>query len=113
MQSKETRKESIRQFKEQKPSVGIYAVRCPATGEVWVGGSRNLGATKNGCWFTLRNGSHREPSLQAAWSAQGEAAFEYEVLEELDEDVQPLVVDDLLKAGKSRWVAQLKAKPLL
>ena len=113
MQSKESRKESIRQFKEQKPSVGIYAVRCPATGDVWVGGSRNLGATKNGCWFTLRNGSHREPSLQTAWSAQGESAFEYEVLEELDEDVQPLVIDDLLKAGKSRWGAQLKAKPLL
>lgn len=113
MQSKQSRKETIRQFKEQKPEVGIYAVRCLNSGSVWVGGSKNLGATKNGCWFTLRNGSHREASLQSEWNASSESAFEYQILEKLDRDVHPLEVDDLLKADKKKWVERLEARPLL
>ena len=58
MLSKESRKEAVRQYKEKKPSIGIYAVRCTATGRVWVGSSLNLEATKNRCWFSLRGGMH-------------------------------------------------------
>jgi hypothetical protein len=113
MQSKESRKEAIRNFKEQKPLVGAYAVRCTATGNVWVGTSRNLDATKNGCWFMLRSGSHQEKSLQEEWNARGEHAFAYEVLEASDEEVNPLNIATLLKEKKSAWVAQLGASPLL
>lgn len=112
MQSKESRKELIREFKERKPLLGAYAVRCTVTGRVWVGASRNLDATKNGCWFCLRNGSHMEKSLQEEWNAQGESSFQYEILDELDEDVRPLAVDDLLKEKKNAWVAELGAQPL-
>lgn len=113
MLSKESRRETIRQFKEQKPARGIYAVRCTANGDAWVGGTRNLNAAKNGCWFSLRNGMHREPTLQNAWNAHGEAAFEYEIVEKLDEDVHPLEIDDRLKAAKKSWIERLKARPLL
>jgi len=113
MQSKESRREAARNFKEQKVLAGAYAVRCAATGKVWVGTSRNLDATKNGCWFMLRNGSHQEKSLQAEWNAQGEQAFEYEVLEALGDDVHPLNVVALLKEMKGAWVARLSATPLL
>ena len=113
MPSKETRKEAARNFKEQKVIAGSYAVRCAATGNVWVGSSRNLDATKNGCWFMLRSGSHQEKSLQAEWNAQGEQAFEYEVLEALGDDVHSLNVASLLKEMKSMWVARLGASPLL
>lgn len=113
MISKESRKEALRKFKERKPLVGAYAIRCTVTGRVWVGVSRNLEATKNGSWFTLRSGSHRETSLQDDWNAHGETAFEYEILAGLDEDVHPLEVDDLLKAQKKNWVVQLDARPLL
>jgi hypothetical protein len=113
MQLKESRKESIRKFKEQKPLLGAYAVRCTATGHVWVGISRNLEATKNGCWFCLRNGLHQEKQLQAEWNAQGESAFEYEILDGLDQDVHPLEIVDLLKEQKKSWVARLGAQPLL
>ena len=112
MQSKESRKESIRQFKEQKTLRGAYAVRCIATGQAWVGVSRNLNATKNGCWFTLRNGLHLEKSLQEEWNLQGESAFQYEILDELNEDVHPLELVDLLKNMRSDWVARLGARPL-
>jgi len=113
MQSRQSRKEAIRQFKEQKPEIGIYAVRCVTSGSVWVGGSKNLGATKNRCWFTLRNGLHREPSLQREWNASGESAFEYEILEKVDSDVHSLEIDDLLKADIHKWIERLEARPLL
>ena len=113
MISKESRKEAIRKFKERKPLLGAYAIRCTVTGHVWVGVSRNLEASKNGSWFTLRSGSHREKSLQDEWNAYGEPAFEYEILVVLDEEVHPLEVDDLLKAQKQNWAVRLGARPLL
>lgn len=113
MLSKEFRKEAVRKFKEQKPGVGIYAVRCTANGRTWVGASRNLEATKNGCWFCLRNGSHQEHSLQQQWNLHGESAFEYEMLDRLEEDVHPLELNDLLKVKRSQWIARLNAQQLL
>jgi len=112
MSSNESRKDAVRKFKEKKVSVGIYAVRS-ATGGVWVGGSKNLDATRNSCWFTLRIGSHIEKSLQKEWNAQGESSFSYEVLEVFPEDLHPLEVGDMLKARKSSWVQQFNAQPLL
>jgi hypothetical protein len=112
MQSKESRKEAVRKFKERKSLLGAYAVRCTVTGHVWVGVSKNLDATKNGSWFTLRNGSHREKSLQDEWNAHGESAFQYEILVGLDEEVHPLEVDDLLKEQKKIWIEQLGAQGL-
>jgi|SRR5450631_2209662 hypothetical protein len=113
MPSKESRKEAVRKFKERKSLLGAYAVRCTVTGHVWVGVSRNLDATRNGTWFTLRNGLHREKSLQDEWNAHGESAFQYEILVGLDEDIHPLEVDDLLKEQKKTWIDQLGAQPLL
>jgi hypothetical protein len=112
MESKLSRKESVRKFKEYKSLLGAYVVRCTVTGRVWVGVSRNLNATKNGCWFTLRNSLHLEKSLQAEWDAQGEAAFQCEILDQLDEGVHPLGVDEQLKEMKAEWVARLSAQPL-
>jgi hypothetical protein len=113
MQLKESRKELARQFKERKILLGAYAVRCTTTGRVWVGVSRNLGATKNGLWFALRAGLHQEKTLQNEWNAHGEPAFRYEVLDGLDEATNPLIVPDLLKEKKKAWVLQLGALPLL
>jgi len=112
MKSKESRKESVRKFKEQKPLLGAYAVRCSATGRAWVGVSRNLSATRNGCWFMLRGGLHQSKTLQAEWNAHGESAFEYEILDGTDEQVDPLLIDRILKEKKAAWIAQLNAQPL-
>jgi len=113
MQSRESRKEAIRQFKELKPRAGVYAIRCTPSGHVWVGPSKNLGAAKNGLWFGLRAGLHRETTLQAEWNAHGEESFAYEILDTLDDDVHPLNVVALLKEMKSAWVARLGASALL
>jgi hypothetical protein len=113
MLSKEQKKEAISQFKERKALLGVYVVRCTASGQAWVGASRNLDATRNGIWFSLRQRAHREISLQEAWDAHGEPAFEYQALEKLDEDTSPLLIPNLLKEAKQRWMTQLDARGLL
>ncbi len=112
MASHESRKEAIRKFKERKVLLGVYAVRCAATGRAWVGASRNLEAEKNGSWFCLRSGSHIERSLQDEWNAQGESAFQFEILETLAEDLHALAIPDLLKQKRAEWVAKLNATKL-
>jgi hypothetical protein len=112
MPTKEARKEAIRQFKEQKPAAGIYAVRCTVTGRVWVGATLNLEATKNRCWFTLRNGLSLDKSLQEEWDAHGERGFRYDLVDRLDKDLHPLQVDDLLKSKLTDWATKLGATSL-
>ncbi|WP_321478242.1 GIY-YIG nuclease family protein [uncultured Paludibaculum sp.] len=113
MLSSAERKEINRKFKERKPAVGVFAVRCTASGAAWVGASRNLDATKNQLWFALRLGVHRDPSLQQEWNARGAAAFRYEILEKLDEDVSALAVADLLKEKRRGWIEELGARAVL
>ena len=113
MNSKAERKEAIKAFKERKTARGIFAMRCTATARVWVGSSLNLDATRNSLQFALSHGSHHDKTLQSEWNAQGEPAFQYEILETLDDDVSPLAVHDLLKETKRGWIAKFGARPLL
>ena len=62
--SKEQRKAAINEFRERKSAAGAYSVKCIVNGRVWVGSSRNLDAAKNGIWFSLRTGGHRDKPLQ-------------------------------------------------
>jgi hypothetical protein len=90
MHSTAERKAAIRKFKERKPRVGVFAVRCTAAAQTWVGSAWNLDATKNRFWFCLRSGFHPNKSLQCEWNTSGEQTFQYEILEELEDD--PLAI---------------------
>ncbi|MBX3483207.1 GIY-YIG nuclease family protein [Phenylobacterium sp.] len=108
---KQSRRELLRGFKEKKTAAGVYAVRCAASGEVWVGGSRNIDPQRNSIWFSLKQGAHMNRAMQAAWKAHGEGAFTYEVLERLEaEDMTPLGLADLTKARERHWIEALAAK---
>jgi GIY-YIG catalytic domain len=113
MGSNVDKKEAIRKFKEQKVPQGVYAVRCTANGHVWVGSSRNLDATRNRTWFTLRMGNYMDKSLQQEWNLHGEPAFDYEILEKLEDDLSPMAAEDLLKEKAKQWVVKMSANPLL
>jgi len=91
------------EYKSKKTPQGIFAVRCKASGEVWAGASNHLDSQVNRIWFELRGGSHRNRSMQAAWNAHGDAAFTYQVLETLDDDVSPLLLRDLLEERRKHW----------
>ena len=109
MIAKAERKEAARQFKERKPSPGIYALRCTTTGRAWVDSSPNLDAAQNSQFFQLRQRLHRDKELQAEWSAHGEASFSFEVLEKLPEDTLSLNLRDLLAERKQAWAEQSQA----
>jgi hypothetical protein len=109
MIAKVDRKEAARQFKERKPSPGIYALRCSATGRAWVDSSPNLDAAQNSQFFQLRQRLHRNKELQAEWNAHGEDSFRFEVLEKLPEDTPSLNLRDVLQERQLFWVAQSPA----
>jgi hypothetical protein len=107
---KEKKRQLARDYKERKVSPGVYAIRCTATGELWVAPSRNLDNQQNGIWFTLRLGTHPNKALQAVWNVEGEAAFAFEIVERLeDEDLTPYLLDALLKERIKHWRTKLGA----
>lgn len=107
---KQGRRDAIREYKERKITHGVFAVRCAASGESWVGVAPNVGQMQHRIWFGLRQGGHPNPAMRAAWAAHGEAAFIFEVLEEIDtDDLGPLGRDSLLKARTAHWRTELGA----
>jgi hypothetical protein len=111
---KQNRRQAVRDCKERKVPLGIYAVRCAATGEAWVGRSPNLEQQQNRIWFGLRQGGHPNRALLAAWAAYGEAAFSFEVLEALDDEgLGDLGRDSLMKDRDAHWREVLGASKIV
>jgi hypothetical protein len=90
------RKEAIAEYKNRKIPRGTFVVRVADNGTAWVDATPDLNAARNGLLFTLRHGVHRNQELQAEWNAHGEAAFRYEILEKLEDDLAPMAWTDLL-----------------
>jgi hypothetical protein len=103
------KREARKECKSKTTPKGIFAVRCKATGDAWVGASKHLDTQVNRIWFELRGGRHRNKGMQDAWNAHGEEAFAYEVLETLKDDVASLLLRDLLKERRKHWVQTLGA----
>lgn len=97
------RKAALRAYKQRKPRPGIYAVRHIASGRTWPNSSPNLDTTKNGLWHCLEDGRHLDKSLQAEWNQRGPDAFEYVILETIEEEMCPLVLKETLKSLKAKW----------
>ena len=111
---KQSRREAIREYKERKTPIGIFSLRCMATGETWVGASRNLDGQRNSSFFSLRQGSNRNQGMQAAWKAHGgEEGFEFTVVELLeDDDLGAIGRGSWLKERERHWLAALSARPV-
>jgi hypothetical protein len=106
------RKAAIAAYKERKVAAGVYAVRCTATGQCWVGRSPALPAIRNRLWFGLRQGNDPHRSLQAAWTAHGADAFSFAGLERLPEDTPAMSRTRLLAERLAHWQAELGAEAL-
>ena len=100
-------------YREHKSVAGIYAVRCAASGQVWVGHTPTLGTVQNRLWFTLRQNKHLEATLQEAWRAHGADAFTFDVLEQVKDEDLSAVGDGALKKRAAAWRAKLGALDLI
>jgi hypothetical protein len=104
------RKAAVAAFKERKSEPGIYALTCRPTGERWVGRASDLATIRNRLSVALRMASTPHRSLQAAARAHGEAAFDFEVMERIEEpDASPALVGAILKRRLEHWRDQLGA----
>jgi hypothetical protein len=109
----QSRRDLIRAYKERTPERGIFAVRCAASGEAWVGATDNLDTQQNGIWFALRVGGFPNPAVVRAWAAHGAESFAFEILERVDEpDMTPMGVRDHLKRREAHWREALGAGKL-
>jgi len=64
------------------PEMGIYAIRCKITDQVYVGQSRRIRGRWENHLADLKMGKGC-PKLQVAWDQYGKEAFEFSVLEEV------------------------------
>jgi hypothetical protein len=107
--NRDDRKAAIAAYKERKNTAGIFAVRCTASGQIWVGQTPNLDTIQNRIWFTLRLGSNSNRDLQSAWSTHGGENFTFESLERLEDEELPYVRDAVLKERALHWRSTLNA----
>ena len=103
----EDKKAAIADYKKRQNAAGIFAVRCAASNQVWVGQTLTLDTVQNRIWFTLRAGTHSKRELQSAWTAHGADSFTFEPLEQLEEEEIPYVRDTLLKERVTHWRSML------
>ena len=78
------RKAAVSAYKERKAVAGVYAVRCAATGEQWVGVMPICPRSGPAARFALRQGVETNRALQSAWSIHGPESFAFRILEEID-----------------------------
>ncbi|QPF84990.1 GIY-YIG nuclease family protein [Bradyrhizobium genosp. L] len=105
----ETRKLAIADYKKRPSVAGVFAIRCRAGGETWVGSALDLDKIQNRIWFTLRMGDHRNVELQRAWSKHGAESLVLETLERIEDEELAYVRDTLLKERVQHWRTMLNA----
>lgn len=104
----EERKAAVAAYKERKVISGIYAVRCAATDQPWVGSAPDLSTIQNRLWFTLRQGNNTHRSLQEAWATHGSEAFTFEIVDRLTDDDDPgYIRNAALKSLHADWIDRL------
>jgi hypothetical protein len=88
----------------------IYAIRCAASGEIWVGQTLDLDKVWNRTDFTLRGAANPHRVLQAAWKAHGAGAFSFEALERLEDEPLEFARQSQLNERTAVWRAKLGAE---
>ena len=108
----EQKKAAVVAYKERKPNPGIFALRCAATGEVWVGQTPTLDTIQNRMWFTLRMGKDMSRNLQQAWNTHGDGSISFEIVEKLEDEESPLAIANFLKERVAHWRKELGAQAI-
>lgn len=93
--------------KRKKPIIGVYQIRNLPTGKVYIGSSNNVLRRWEHHREFLRKGKHRSKYLQRAWNKHGPEAFEFTVLEQMEDTVRLIECEqywiDKTKCYKPRY----------
>jgi len=104
------RKAAIAAYKERKAAPGIFAIRCPSAGFIWVGQAPDLSTIWNRTSFMLRQGGHPKNDLQSVWSGCNGEGFSFEELERIDDEkLTAMGVERVLKERLAHWAEELRA----
>jgi hypothetical protein len=72
----------------------IYRILNVANDHFYIGSSINIRRRRWEHWDSLKKGLHHCTALQHAWNEFGEDAFEFEILEEVEDDTQLLNIEE-------------------
>ncbi len=103
------RKAAVSAYKERKAVAGVYAIRCVATDEQWVGSAPDLSTIWTRRTFGLRQGVEMNKALQSAWNLHGPESFAFRILEEIDLDELTYGRERALKERVQHWRGVLGA----
>jgi len=81
---------------------GVYCWVNVENGKIYVGSAKNLAKRKTEHLRALRLGKHHSPHFQRAWDAYGSEAFEFEVLELVEDEIW-------LRARETAWLNHLQS----
>lgn len=81
---KAQRKALVEEWKNRRPEMGVIAIRCKATGESFLGASKDVKTDFNSSRAKLSSGSHPNKRLSALWEQYGENGFEFLVIASLE-----------------------------
>ncbi|OCN01708.1 hypothetical protein A7X67_01030 [Clostridium sp. W14A] len=85
MMEKQERKERLSEYRERKKIGGICAVRNIKNGKMLLTAAQDLRGFQNRFEFSKTTGGAVNLKLQKDWDTFGPQAFEFEVLEELEQ----------------------------
>ena len=84
-----TKKELIREYKQNHRPMGVFQIYNPANQKVLIGTALNLPGILNRHKFQLTMGLHPNKMLQAEWNQFGSGKFAFEILDELQPQPDP------------------------
>ena len=75
---------------------GIYGIKNLINGKWYIGQSKNIFARRHKHFYTLKHNLHQNDHLQSSFNKYGESAFEFHIIEEVDES--------MIDAREKTWI---------
>jgi len=107
--SKQRRRELIREYKRTPKDMGVYRILNTANGKSYVASSRDITARLNRHRLCLKNNMEQVRALQDDWNRFGAEAFSFEVVDLLEPADKPgYNPDEDLAVLNDLWLEKLK-----
>ncbi len=108
------KKQLKEQYKQMKPQMGIFMIRCKCNNKYYVRATQNLKGVMNSTKFQLNANGYPNGELQKEWTEYGTDNFEMEILETLqyDKDESKTDYSEELDILKIVWDEKLSKQNL-